>query len=154
MASVDWSDNDESRVKDGFCERFYEAGNVGNCVISACNNRGDGVSQPLNVMAAPTNYGLVKDYCKPDGAGGEAPIGSSHSIIATNNANYAPSTPSRVKRAAVGSITSEIVTIEEVRELAEQAKQANGLHKRVCNMSIAYCIRFTDPPLNRQLGLI
>jgi hypothetical protein len=138
MSRIPWDDNDESRIADGACESFNDPGDTGNCIISACNDRGDGVSQPLNVFSGPTNYGLIKQWCKPDNTGGQAPVNSNWYVVAVNNPNYSP--PSAAKRAAMGKFGSKVMTIEETKALWEEAKQVNvdnltprgsALHKRV-----------------------
>jgi len=93
---------------------------------------------------------MVKQWCKPDNAGGQAPVGYPQAVKAVNNPNYSGA-PSNAKRAMMGKLASVAMTKEESEEFLERAKQANvkrltprgsaPLHKRVSD-------RTSDPPLH------
>jgi len=127
MAGIDWTTGDEGiKVADGQCAQFdvlQDNGTPANCMIQACNQRGDGASQPMNVFNGPTEYGLLKQWCKPDGAGGNAPDGGPVIVVALNNPEFQP--PSSVKRATGGKIRAKTVTIEEHKAIVEKARQAS-----------------------------
>ncbi|KAF2828115.1 hypothetical protein CC86DRAFT_405127 [Ophiobolus disseminans] len=126
MTLIDWKTGNEGlMVPDRECLTFVEPpGNVGNCMIAACNERGDGARQPMNTFAGPTSYGLIKQWCEPDKAGGQSPgPGASNIVMALNNPDYAPSR--RVRRATRGGLVVKQMTIEEFKALVEKAKQVN-----------------------------
>jgi hypothetical protein len=132
MAPIDWTEGelpgDPAPIPDGQCKIFSTGDNSGNCLVKACNNRGDGAGQPLNVFSGPTYYGIIKQWCEPDDAGGQSPYqGKPTFIEVTNNPDYKPA--SRAKRAAAAEVVSKMVTIEESEALTQRAKEVNGFSK-------------------------
>jgi hypothetical protein len=106
MANIDWTTGDAGLiVPDGKCHSWADLDNE-NCKIYACNVRGDGADQPMNTFNGPTFYGLIKQWCEPDLAGGLSPSNSPTYIRAANNRLNAPPT-SRAKRAAVGRLVMQ-----------------------------------------------
>jgi hypothetical protein len=127
-SSIQWKAGDDGTgdaapITDGHCGTWLISGNTGNCVVQACNNRGDGHAEALNVFNGHTYYGIVKQWCGPDDAGGQAPWPGKPTYIGVyNNPDYKPA--SRVKRAALGEVVYQMMTIAEADALVEKAKQA------------------------------
>jgi hypothetical protein len=138
MAQIPWTSGDEGQlVEDGICNEYSELADAGNCIIYACNVRGDGANAPLNVFNGPTFYSLIKQWCKDDLSGGTAPVGGGTPtyIRVANNRNWSP--PSAAKRAAIGKLAVGKLTIEEANAEIEMAKNANSaqLNRRVSTKS-------------------
>lgn len=79
----------------------------------------------MNELPAKTNYGLVKQWCEPMGAGGQSPANNDGWVArATNDADsFAPQKRS-TRRSAGGKVTSKLVSIGEFEEYCERAKNA------------------------------
>jgi hypothetical protein len=140
MATTDWSTGslpgDPAPVADGTCLWLSKADNSGNCKIGACNNRGDGNGAPMNVFNGPTYYGLVKQHCAPNDAGGRAPEGGLTNIQAINNPDFRPS--SRIRRAIAGGVELQVLSIADSEALVERARQAGGSAKLRPRQDVRY----------------
>lgn len=141
MNSLDWNQGYWGpEITDGNCIVWTEPGDVGNCAIAACNSRGDGGVSYMNSFNGPTSYGLIKQWCKPDNAGGTATPDYYATIKASNNPSYKPGRAAF--RAVRGQVVSRVMTIEEFNAFEEKGKEVNGenlrargtsLRKRVCD---------------------
>lgn len=130
MAAIDWSDPTKD-VPDDKCRWWKNLDDSGNCMIGACNARGDGSEAPLGIFDGPRYYSVIKEMCAPDDAGGRSPVGSPTFVRANNNPDYVPS--SRVKRAIAGDVETLVLSIAESEALiarARQGRQGTGLDKR------------------------
>jgi hypothetical protein len=128
MSRIDWTTGDEGPIKvaDGLCHLWTEDQHSRNCIIAACNVGGHESSQPLNIFNGPTFYGLIKQWCEPDLAGGLSPSGGDTYIRATNNRGSKAT--SRLKRAAAGILTDYSLMVEEADKVFEVAKRADSAH--------------------------
>jgi hypothetical protein len=120
----------------------------GNCQIQACNQRPDGASSYMSAFAGRTSYGLVKEWCAPQKAGGRSPGDAELMTYAVNNPDSRSSPTSRVKRSAQGrslqgGLTVEIVSLAEAEAIREQAKQVNqpaSIQKREVSQQTLFVI--------------
>lgn len=127
---IDWDAGpDAGEIPAGHCMIFNEVPEVTNCLIHACNYREDGAGTPMYNFVGDTRYSLIKQWCKPQNAGGQSPgvNGGFYIVHAVNNPEFAR--PSKAKRSsahiAARNVTAEIMTIAEVEELIKEAERIN-----------------------------
>jgi hypothetical protein len=126
---IDWDAvPDAGEIPAGHYMIFNEVPEVTNCLIHACNYREVGAGTPMYNFVGAMRYSLIKQWCKPQNAGGQSPgVNGGFYIVHAVNPEFAR--PSKPKRSgahiAARNVTAEIMTIAEVEELIGRAQRIN-----------------------------